>query len=342
MIRLDTITRSLQIVLGAAKTTNDMPVVVSYAERTATANTTTEGTQLASSNGITAVTICASPSSSTIVRSVEHISVFNADTASKVVIINLLDTATSYALIKCTLDVGDELTYTNNAGWQVTNSSGFIKTSPWQTLTSAQLAALLTDETGTGLAVFSDSPALTGIPTAPTAAVSTNTTQLATTAFVQSALHTSITLATAQNTTGTSIDFTGIPNTVKRITVIFNFVSTNGTSPILVQLGSGSVQTTGYLSFAQNGVTAGATTTSGILVTANQTAAGTHTGHVLITNITSNTWIASGVLQDVVNTNGSIFSSGVTTSGTLDRLRLTTINGTDAFDSGAVNILYEG
>jgi hypothetical protein len=51
--------------------------------------------------------------------------------------------------------------------------------------TSAQIAAAVSDETGTGALVFAGSPALTGTPTAPTAATSTNTTQLATTAFVQ-------------------------------------------------------------------------------------------------------------------------------------------------------------
>jgi hypothetical protein len=56
------------------------------------------------------------------------------------------------------------------------------------TATSAQLAAALTDETGTGSVVFSTSPALAGTPTAPTAAGGTNTTQIATTAFVQNAL----------------------------------------------------------------------------------------------------------------------------------------------------------
>jgi hypothetical protein len=50
--------------------------------------------------------------------------------------------------------------------------------------TSAQLAGVLSDETGTGAAVFSASPALTGTPTAPTASAGTNTTQVATTAFV--------------------------------------------------------------------------------------------------------------------------------------------------------------
>jgi hypothetical protein len=50
--------------------------------------------------------------------------------------------------------------------------------------TSAQIAAAVTDETGSGSLVFSVSPALTGTPTAPTAAAGTNTTQLATTAHV--------------------------------------------------------------------------------------------------------------------------------------------------------------
>lgn len=163
MIKLDTISRSLQIVLSAAKTTTDMPVVVSYSERTATATTTTEGTQLASSNGTTAVTICAAPASGTIVRSVEHISVKNADTASKTVTINLLDTATNYSLITATLAVGDELVYSANAGWSTLDQNGSIKMSYPSSI---------------------DSPAFTGIPTAPTAAVGTNTTQIATTAFV--------------------------------------------------------------------------------------------------------------------------------------------------------------
>jgi len=50
------------------------------------------------------------------------------------------------------------------------------------------------------------------------------------------------------STSGTSIDFTGIPSWVKRITVMFNGVSTNGTSNKQIQLGdSGGFETTGYL-----------------------------------------------------------------------------------------------
>ena len=51
------------------------------------------------------------------------------------------------------------------------------------------------------------------------------------------------------STSGTSIDFTGIPSWAKRITVMFNGVSTNGTSQQLIQIGSGSVNATGYSSY---------------------------------------------------------------------------------------------
>lgn len=51
--------------------------------------------------------------------------------------------------------------------------------------TSANLAAAISDETGTGSLVFATSPALGGTPTAPTATAGTNTTQIATTAFVE-------------------------------------------------------------------------------------------------------------------------------------------------------------
>ena len=58
-----------------------------------------------------------------------------------------------------------------------------------------------------------------------------------------------ITSGTSQaSTSGTSIDFTSIPSWVKRITLMFNGVSTNGTSNYQIQIGSGSVTTSGYTS----------------------------------------------------------------------------------------------
>ena len=152
-----------------------------------------------------------------------------------------------------------------------------------------------------------------------------------------------ITSGTAQaSTSGTSIDFTGIPSWVKRITVMFNGVSTSGTSSVQVQLGiSTGPIITGYLSNASN-VTGGGSSTTGMIVY-GQAASDTRTGLLTIVTLGSNLWVSSGVWfsnPTAVNSNWS-GSGTVTLSSTLDRVRITTVNGTDTFDAGSINILYE-
>jgi hypothetical protein len=148
-------------------------------------------------------------------------------------------------------------------------------------------------------------------------------------------------------TSGTSIDFTGIPSWVKRITVMLNGVSTNGTSFRVIRLGtSGGIVATGYQSGAFSGGSANQytnSTTDFVLTYGfNSTAAATMYGAFTITNLSGNNWILSGTYAEpaAYGVGGSCGGS-VTLSGTLDRLRLTTQNGTDAFDAGSVNILYE-
>jgi hypothetical protein len=58
--------------------------------------------------------------------------------------------------------------------------------------TSAQLAGVLSDETGTGFAVFSISPAFTVSPTTPTQVVGDNSTLIASDAFVTTAVNNAI------------------------------------------------------------------------------------------------------------------------------------------------------
>lgn len=151
-----------------------------------------------------------------------------------------------------------------------------------------------------------------------------------------------MTLATAQNTTsGTAIDFTGIPSWVKRITVMFNGVSTNGTSAFIVQLGAGSVASSGYLSSSSYGTTA-INTTAGMIAASNLTSATLQTGLFMASNITGNTWISSATVGANAGAASIAASIGsVALSGTLDRIRITTASG-DTFDAGSVNILYEG
>lgn len=154
-------------------------------------------------------------------------------------------------------------------------------------------------------------------------------------------------LSTAQaSTSGTSIDFTSIPSWVKRITIIFNGTSGNGTSPFLVQIGAGSVTTTGYTGtggfFGFGNNTGGTTATNGFLTANTSQNGSTKYGNAYLVNITGNTWVFSSNLLDH-NGQGFIFGGGgITLGGTLDRVRITTSNGTDTFDAGSINIMYEG
>jgi len=145
------------------------------------------------------------------------------------------------------------------------------------------------------------------------------------------------------STSGTSIDFTSIPSWVKRITVMFSGVSTNGTSNYLVQLGAGSPTTSGYLG-ASSIVTTGVSCTNfttGFGVFNNIGAATVIHGSMTITAFGSNVWVASGV-SAISGALGTMQTGGsVTLGGTLDRIRITTVNGTDTFDAGSINILYE-
>jgi hypothetical protein len=149
---------------------------------------------------------------------------------------------------------------------------------------------------------------------------------------------------TVASTSGTSIDFTGIPAWVKKITVMFNVVSTNGASDYLVQIGSGSPTTSGYAgssSVITTGVgTRNFTTGFGIY---NNIAAGTiFSGAMTIMTMGSNLWVSSGAFG-MSGSIGTMPTGGsVTLGGTLDRVRITTVNGTDAYDAGSVNIMYEG
>jgi hypothetical protein len=126
---------------------------------------------------------------------------------------------------------------------------------------------------------------------------------------------------------------------------MFIGVSTSGTSNILVQLGdSGGVETTGYVSQANtfNSAPGGTASTAGFLMLNTTVAANSYSGVVPICNPNGNDWVTSGVLVASTAAQGiSIFGGIKTLSATLDRVRITTVNGTDTFDSGTINIIYE-
>jgi len=157
----------------------------------------------------------------------------------------------------------------------------------------------------------------------------------------------SLTLGTAvASTSGSSIDFTSIPSWVKRITVMFAGVSTNGSSSLRIQIGAGSVETSGYVGnsslIATISVSTAVTSSAGFDFNASSPlASALATGSVVLLLIGSNQWIASGWLGYDATTQSESINGRKTTSSTLDRLRITTVNGTDTFDAGSINILYE-
>jgi hypothetical protein len=158
------------------------------------------------------------------------------------------------------------------------------------------------------------------------------------------------TLATAVTASGTSVDFTGLPAWVKRITVMFNGISTNSTSPIIVQLGtSGGVETSGYTGTmnqnqqSQNNVTTTLSSGFNIVDATGSVATQTLYGAMTLTLFSSNDFMASGLFGSPPATTRMFSLAGYKSlSGTLDRVRITTVGGTNTFDAGTVNIFYEG
>lgn len=146
------------------------------------------------------------------------------------------------------------------------------------------------------------------------------------------------------STSGTSISFTALPSWVKRITIMFRSVSTSGTGNPLFQLGTGSTTytTSGYLGAGSTLDTASVSTaafTAGFGLNISNAGNVIH-GSIVITNIDSNIWVASGVFARS-DANTTTTGGSISLGAALTAVRATTSNGTDTFDAGSINILYE-
>jgi hypothetical protein len=159
------------------------------------------------------------------------------------------------------------------------------------------------------------------------------------------AVYDGIQRGTAVTASGTSVDFTSIPSWVRRITVMFSAVSTSGTSAPLIQLGAGSPTTSGYVAactrFQDSTAVSVFSSAAGFVINSG-TATSALNGAIVFTNISGNSWVAQGSLTNLVTTNFVFTLAGlIALGGTLDRVRITTVNGTDTFDAGTLNIFWE-
>jgi len=148
-------------------------------------------------------------------------------------------------------------------------------------------------------------------------------------------------------TSGTAIDFTSIPAGVRRLTLLLRGVSLSGTERFLIQIGAGSFVTSGYSSSSSgpdnSGFWVNSTSTSGFILGTSIDAANAHSGRLTLHNISGDIWVADGLISNNATGaggRGAIASGQLTLSGTLDRLRLTN-TGSNTFDAGAINIMWE-
>lgn len=161
------------------------------------------------------------------------------------------------------------------------------------------------------------------------------------------------TLDTFTTTSGTSFSNTTIPATTTHLKIVFNTCGTDGSS------------NTNSVPSVQLGDSSGYSTTSGIQVR-SQYSTSTHANSIqtggycpiAILHASSvyaysgilemslgagNVWSVSGTFSNVQGgtTTGTAWTSGtMSLSGELDRIQLTTIVGTDSFNSGSCRVYY--
>jgi hypothetical protein len=145
----------------------------------------------------------------------------------------------------------------------------------------------------------------------------------------------------------TSVPFTSIPSWVKRITVMFYDVSTSGTSNIQLEIGTGSGPTysTGFIGTAATFAGAVTAFTDGLLLTTATTAAMSFNGTAVLTYMgatsSAHTWTGVSDMGRADAAGGTNSAGTAAFSSALTAIRITTINGTDTFDTGYINIFYE-
>jgi len=146
------------------------------------------------------------------------------------------------------------------------------------------------------------------------------------------------------STSGTSISFTNLPSWARRITLMLNGVATSGSSLMIVQLGtSGGFVTTGYVGGSWQSNTSNQSYSTGFLIDAAGNTSYVWSGlfTLCLQDLPSNTWASSSVFGESTSNNASHGGGVKALSGTLTQIRLTTVNGTDTFRAGSINILYE-
>jgi hypothetical protein len=299
MLVLDATTKSIKAVMSGAQATTNPDFTVSFADNTGTAFT--EGANDGAFNGTSPVTIVAAPAAATR-RIIKSITIENRDTAAVTITLSYDNNGTLRTIARVTLQVGDTWTTTGtfdtngnlkqtlgivNLATQVTGtlpvanggtgitSFGTGVATFLGTPSSANLAAAVTDETGSGSLVFATSPTLvTPVLGTPTSGTLSNCTVDGTDAVgfrntpinSQSAAYTLVLADSGKTILHPSADTTARTFTIPAnssvnypIGTVLTFVNQNGAGVVTIAITSDTMRlspagTTGSRTLAANGV----------------------------------------------------------------------------------------
>ncbi|HUW57618.1 MAG TPA: hypothetical protein VMZ92_13345 [Planctomycetota bacterium] len=129
MLSLDTATKSLEVKLAGAVATAELPFVCSYVDidQASFLMTGSSGADGVTA-GAVAVEAVAAPAAST-TRKLNYLSLVNVDTAPVIATVQVNNNGTKRACFTATLQVGDQLSFTDARGWSVFDANGNAKTS---------------------------------------------------------------------------------------------------------------------------------------------------------------------------------------------------------------------
>ena len=255
--------------------------------------------------------------------------------------------ATTYAHMLWADTTNNQLKMRNaaNTGWNIVGS--FDATSFYASVADASITEA---KIATG-AVTANKIGALAVTDAKLASNSVTTAKILDANVTPAKLSQPLTVGTSVAPSGTSVTFTDIPSWVRKINVVFYNISTSGTSPIQLQIGnSNGIVTSNYFGSWDTFTTTISTTlmSSGFVVT-GQTAGQLYNGIASLYYITKTTgafvnqyWAFSSVGGITNGTANSLSGgSGSLETNDLNQLRITTVNGTDLFDGGRVNIIFE-
>jgi len=146
-------------------------------------------------------------------------------------------------------------------------------------------------------------------------------------------------VASVNTTSGTAIDFTGLPSGVNRVTLNLVNVRTSSNQRLLVQLGdSGGIETSEYI--ASSAHTAGGLYSTNGFPIIRTVSSNFISGIMILTRVTGNQWASTHSTTRDTSGTGAFGGGHKTLSGELTQLRLTRLTSGN-FNQGNVSLSYE-